>query len=210
MRDTFFFYTHMALGSFPRVKRSEHGADYPLPSSAVLWIRWSYNFASPLCLYRHVMGWTFCVLEQIHTSNKTLRTVLEFVMLSMRLLNIWIMIQENHITCLFFFIWQEWWVAFQTSGSVSTEFRIVSLRIDYSDPEFPCWLFVIISPMFKIRIKFVFWSLLREYFYPVLQNVCTKLAVKFVTPFELITTNHCEVHIFCIWSIALEWSKYNR
>jgi len=117
--DTFFFYTHMLLGSFPRVKRSEHGADYPLPSSAVLWIGWSYNFASPLCLHRHVMGWTFCMLEQINTSIKTLRTVLEFVMLSMRLLNIWIMIREFHITYLFFFIWPEWWVTFQTSGSVS-------------------------------------------------------------------------------------------
>jgi len=52
--------------------------------------------------------------------------------------------------------------------------------------------------MFQIRIKFVFWSLLREYFYHVLQNICTKLAVKFVTPSELITANQCEVHIFCI------------
>jgi len=36
MRDTFFFYTDMLLGSFPRVKRPERGADHPLPSSAVL------------------------------------------------------------------------------------------------------------------------------------------------------------------------------
>jgi len=155
------------------------------------------------------MGWTFCTLGQIHTSNKTLRTVLEFIMLSTRLLNIWIMTQEFLITCLFFYVWPEWWVAFQTSDKVSTEFRIVSLRTDYSYPEFPCWFFVIIPPMFQIRIKFVFWSLLREYFYPGLQSICTKLAVKFVKPSELITTNQCEVHIFCIWSIALEWSKYN-
>ena len=99
------------------------------------------------------MGWTFCMLGQIHTSNKTLRTVLEFVMLSTRLLNMWIMTQEFHIMYLFFFVWPEWWVAFQTSGSVCAEFRIVSLRIDYSDPEFPCWLFVIISPMFKSELN---------------------------------------------------------
>jgi len=52
--------------------------------------------------------------------------------------------------------------------------------------------------MFQIIIKFVFWSLLREFFYPVLQNIYTKLAVKFVTPSALITTSQFEVHIFCI------------
>jgi len=131
MRDTFFFYTHMLLGSFPRVKRPERGADYPLPSSAVLWIGWSYNFAPPPPPHGCTdMLWNelLCMLGKVHTSNKTLRTVLEFVMLSTRLLNIWIMTQEFHVICPCFFIWPEWWVAFPTSGSVSTEFRIVSFK----------------------------------------------------------------------------------
>ena len=41
---------------FPGVKRPEHGADHPSPSSAGFRMDWSYKSTSPLCLHGRVMG----------------------------------------------------------------------------------------------------------------------------------------------------------
>jgi hypothetical protein len=46
----------MGTGCFPEIKRPERGGDHPTPSSAGLRMDWSYTFASPLCLDRHVIG----------------------------------------------------------------------------------------------------------------------------------------------------------
>jgi hypothetical protein len=46
----------MGNGSFLGAKRSKHGADHPLPSSARLSMGWSHTSVFPLCFHRHVMG----------------------------------------------------------------------------------------------------------------------------------------------------------
>jgi len=52
----------MGTGSFPGVKRPDHGPDYPPLSSAELWIGWRYISASCLCLHRNVLGWLYLYL----------------------------------------------------------------------------------------------------------------------------------------------------
>jgi hypothetical protein len=46
----------MGTGSFLGIKWPEHGIDHS-PSSAGLWMGWSYASASPLCLSSHIIGW---------------------------------------------------------------------------------------------------------------------------------------------------------
>jgi hypothetical protein len=54
----------LGTASFPGVKRPGVVSDYPLPSSAGLRMDSSYNSTSPLCIYKHVIGWPLPLFSQ--------------------------------------------------------------------------------------------------------------------------------------------------